>query len=118
LRLRVRAEKARQDVLEVDVHLLDAGVRGDLERRTALLDVDLHHAVVEFAGAQPFAEFLAGALGSLAGFGLGRHQQIEQALLGVGARRDPATSSRRSSRTMSMAMSTRSRIMASTSRPT
>ena len=58
-------------------------VGGDFEGRAALLDVDLDHAVVELAGAQLLAQLLAGALGALAGLGLRRHQQVEQALLGV-----------------------------------
>ena len=105
------------DILEIDVHLFDVAVGGDLERRPAFFDVDFHHAVVEFAGAQLLAQLLARALGAFARFRLRRHQQIEQPLFGLRSARS-ATSSSRSSRTMSMAMSTRSRIIDSTSRPT
>ncbi len=72
-----------QHVLEVDVHLLDAGGGGDFEGRPALLDVDFHHAVVELAGAQALAQLFAGAVGAFGGLGLRRHQQIEQAFFGV-----------------------------------
>ncbi len=50
---------------------------------TALLDVDLHHAVVELAGAQLLAKLFARALGAFGGLGLRGHQQIEQAFFGV-----------------------------------
>src|ERR1700730_3733718 len=48
---RASAEQAGQDILEVDVHFLNAGGGGDFERRATFLDVDFHHAVVEFSGA-------------------------------------------------------------------
>ena len=75
--------RPRQHILEVDVHLLDAGGGGDFEGGPALLDVDFHHAVVELAGAQFLAQLFAGAVGAFGGLGLRRHQQIEQALFGV-----------------------------------
>ncbi len=78
------AEKIGQHVLEIDAHLFDAAVGGDFERRPALFDFDLDHALVEFAVAQALAQFFASALGGFARFGLRRHQQVEQALFGVG----------------------------------
>ena len=51
--------------------------------RAALLDVDFHHAVVEFSGAQFLAQLFARAVGAVGGFGLRGHQQIEQTLFGV-----------------------------------
>ena len=55
----------------------------DLERRPAVLHLDFHHALVELAVAQLLAQLLARALDAFAGFGLRRHQQVEQAVLGV-----------------------------------
>ena len=56
---------------------------GDLERRTAFLDVQFDHALVELSRAQTFAQFLAGAVEAFARLGLRRHQQVEQALFGI-----------------------------------
>ena len=70
-----------QHLLDVDVHLLDALVGHDLERRERLVgDFDLDHPVLELAVAQHRAQlrarFLPFALGKR------RQQQVEQALLG------------------------------------
>ena len=99
------AEKAGQDILDVDVHILDAGVADDFKSREApFAHVDLHRAVVEPAFAELLAEFLAAAREVLAGplrlAGSGRgvargrdthrppdwtgKQQIQQALFRVG----------------------------------
>ena len=80
---RLLAEQVGQHVLEVDAHLFDAGVGGDLERRRAVLHFDLHQALVELAVAQALAQLLARALDAFAGLRLRRHQQVEQALFGV-----------------------------------
>jgi hypothetical protein len=50
----------------------------------AVLDFQFHHALVELAFAQPLAQLFAGALDALGGLRLRRHEQVEQALLGVG----------------------------------
>src|ERR1700730_10934587 len=89
------AEKAGKHVLDVDVHLLDALVRDDLERgHGALAHLDFDHALVEFAFPQLDTELVAGAVRFAARvFGLGLagrraihrngrrwEQQVEQAL--------------------------------------
>jgi hypothetical protein len=57
------AEDVRQHVFDVDVHLLHALIREDLERRKiALANIDFHHAVIELALAQLLPEFLARAI--------------------------------------------------------
>ena len=91
-------------VLEVDVHLFDALIGDDLERREiALAHIDLDGAVIELAFAQLLAKFFAGAAlrliagrscrrafehhaarGALGGArSRGRKQNIQQALFGV-----------------------------------
>ena len=78
------AEKTGQHIFQIDAHLFDAAVGGDFDRRPALFDFDLHHALVEFAVAQALAQLFTGALGGFAGLRLRRHQQIEQPFFGVG----------------------------------
>src|ERR1700739_2495610 len=57
------AKHPAQHFLEVDVHLLDALIGNDFERRHHLFaDFDIHHALVEFAFAQLRAQFFARAL--------------------------------------------------------
>src|ERR1035437_4374793 len=80
---RLLAEEAGQHVLDVDAHLLDPGVAGDLERGGAILHLDLHQAFVQLALAQALTEFLAGALDAFARLRLRRHEQVEEAVLGV-----------------------------------
>ncbi len=53
------------------------------EGGAALLDVDLDHAVVQFAGAQFLAQLFARAVGAFRRLRLRRHEQIEQPFLGV-----------------------------------
>src|ERR1700674_1252167 len=67
------AEKAGEHVLDVDVHLLDALVRDDLERGNgALAHLDFDHALIEFAFPKLGTELVAGAVGFAARvFGLG-----------------------------------------------
>ncbi len=56
------AENVGQHVLDVDVHLLDALIRDDLEgREIAFADIDFHGALVELAFAQLLAKFFASA---------------------------------------------------------
>ena len=62
------AEDVGQHVFHVDVHLFDALVGDDLERRERLLaHVELNHALVELAFAQLLAQLLAGARSGLSG---------------------------------------------------
>ena len=49
----------------------------------AVLDFDFHQALVELAFAQPLAQLFAGALDAFAGLRLRRHEQVQQAVLGV-----------------------------------
>ena len=95
------AEEAREHVLDVDVHLLDALIGDDFKRgHGALADLDFHQALIELAFAQLRAKFFARAIGGIAaqrfgqrGTGGGarnstgrrgeaRQQQVEQALFG------------------------------------
>src|SRR5215469_9305045 len=85
------AEEAGQHLLDVHAHFFDARGGRDFKRGRAVLDIDFHHALVEFAVAQALAELLAGFLVARFGvFGRGRHQQVEKPFLGVdfGAFRD------------------------------
>ncbi len=127
------AEHAREHVLDVDVHFLDALVGDDFEGgHGALAHLDFHHALVEFAFAQLRAQFFARALRDFLRLALRKPGVVVSIVVGGGeggrsksSRRSSAacsarsaTSSSFSSRTMSMAISTRSRTMDSTSRPT
>ena len=129
------AEDVGQHVLDVDAHLLHALVGDDLERRHSLFaDVEFHDALVELAFAQLLAKFFAGAMLRIAFFRRGQLESRGRRVLGgdagaAGSSRSSkrssafisalsAMSSSFSSRTMSMAISTRSRIIDSTSRPT
>ena len=61
------AEHATQHLLEVDVHLLDALVGDDFERRHhPFADFEVHHALVELAFTQLRAKFFPRALVLLA----------------------------------------------------
>ena len=70
-------------VLQVDVHLLDAHIGGDLEGRPPFLDVDFHQAVVHLAGPQFLAQFLPRALDALTSLGLRGHEQLEETVLRI-----------------------------------
>src|SRR5260370_211141 len=79
------AEDVRQHILEIDVHLLNALVGDDFERRKiAFASFDLDGAVVEFAFAQLLTQFLAGAAG---GLGQGGAGVDDHASRGAGIRR-------------------------------
>ena len=55
------AEKPRQDILQIDVHLLDS-IGCELERGDALLHVELNDLFVELARTELLTKFLASAL--------------------------------------------------------
>ena len=78
---RLAAERLAQHVGEIDHTDLRAGHAGNLEQRLAaarLAHFDLDFLVVEFAGAQPFAEaFACRAVGAAAG------QPIDDTILGA-----------------------------------
>ena len=81
---RLAAEEIGEHVLQIDAHLFDARVGGDFEVGAAVFHFQFHDALVELALAQPLAQFLARTVDAFAGLRLRRHQQIEQALFGVG----------------------------------
>src|SRR6202042_1370487 len=113
------AEHAGEHVLYVDVHFLDALIGDDFEGgHLAFADFDFDHARVELAFAQLCAKFFprAGYLLAALNFEGGRSRSSRRSSADCSAR--SATSSSFSSRTMSIAVSTRSRTMDSTSRPT
>jgi hypothetical protein len=83
--LGLAAEQAGQEVLDVDVHLLDALVGDDLEGRKRLVHhLDFDQAFLELPFpqelAEPFAPFRDVRVGER------RHQQLDQSLLDAGAR--------------------------------
>jgi hypothetical protein len=93
--LRPLPEEARKDILEVDIHLLDAAVGDDLEgRKTSLLHFDLDGAVVQLTVPQLPSQFFPRALPLLHGLlpvfdvrvpggRRGRQQEIQNPLLRV-----------------------------------
>src|SRR5262244_3600720 len=68
-------EDVRQHVLDIDVHLFDALVGNDLERgETSLTNIQLYHALVQFAFAKLLTELLASPALRLADLGSGAIQ--------------------------------------------
>ena len=124
------AEHAGEHVLDVDVHFLDALIGDDFEgRHRALADFHFHHALIELAFAQLGAEFIASTRDLFAALRFSEPGLISAGMGEGGSSKSSrrssadcsarsATSSSFSSRTMSIAVSTRSRTMDSTSRPT
>jgi len=110
------AERLAEDVAEIEHAHLRSGQARDLEgrqaRRRAFLDGDLDLAIVERTLAQHLAEFLTGVLA-----GVAADQRVENALLGgqLGFRLDLFA---QALAVIAIAISTRSRAICSTSRPT
>ena len=77
------AEQVGQHIFQIDAHLFQAGVGGDLERRRAVFDLQLHQALIQLAFPQALAEFFARALGAFAGVRSRRHQQVQQPVFGI-----------------------------------
>jgi len=124
------AEHAGKHVFNIDVHLLNALVGDDFKRwHGAFADLKIHHPLIELSFAKLRAELFASALRLLALLGQlcfacslrrrrrGGKRGQERVPRRVCSARS-ATSSSFSSRTMSIDVSTRSRTMDSTSRPT
>ncbi len=81
-------DKPFKHVLKIDIHLLHANVRKDLNGPHFLFKREFNFPVVEVAPAEHFAEFVAGAGGGIVGgrsrgrFSTGQ-KEIEEAVLGA-----------------------------------
>ncbi len=77
------AEEIRKEILQVDVHLFHAQIRGDFEGRIAIAHIQFHHTVVQLSGPQHLPHFLACLRVALQLFGRRRQQKVQQLLFGI-----------------------------------
>ncbi len=77
-----RAKEAGDDIFEIDIHLFDVAVGGDLERWATFFDVDFDLTIVKLAGAEFFAKLFATTLNTLCLFRHRWQEQFEEAIFG------------------------------------